>query len=108
MTEETSYINFEPNDFIIRISPHVDANNEWDGDIDVGMITTDFNSLNEHDYAHLRMLTEMLISAIPLMETDAEFRNKLFKLVNETFNEIDEEPTTPVAERDGNVVKVNF
>lgn len=108
MTEErdlASFIKFEPNDFIIRISPYVEGG-EWTGDIDVGMLTTDYNDLNKEDYAHLRMLTEMLISAIPLMESNAEFRHSLLKIVDETYG--DDEPEPRVDKRDGNVLTVNF
>ena len=35
MKEEQTFINFDPNDFIIRISPVVE-NGEWSGDINVG------------------------------------------------------------------------
>jgi len=108
MTEErdlSSFIKFDPNDFIIRVSPYVE-DGEWTGDIDVGMLTTDYNDLNKEDYAHLRMLTEMLISSIPLMESNAEFRHSLLKIVDETYG--DEEPEPRVDKRDGNVLTVNF
>lgn len=110
MTDETetqSFIKFEKNDFIVRISPHVEGD-EWNGDIDVGMLTTDYNDLNTEDFAHLRVLTEMLISAIPLMETNPEFRHQLLKLVDETFNSDDVELKPLITSRDENVVKVNF
>jgi hypothetical protein len=29
-----SLINFNPNDFVIRISPDVDDNGDWTGDLD--------------------------------------------------------------------------
>tara|TARA_R110000822_G_scaffold56928_1_gene143576 strand:+ start:5526 stop:5864 length:339 start_codon:yes stop_codon:yes gene_type:complete len=111
MTEDTTYINIEANDFVIRISPHMLDNNEWSGDIDVGMLTTDDNTLNKEDYEHLAMLTDMLIAAIPLMETDAAFRSKLFQLVSESMNDTPTETTT-VCDKyislDDNVVKVKF
>ena len=100
-----SLINFNPNDFIIRISPDVDDKGDWTGDLSVGMLTTDDNTMKADDFAHLKVLTDMLIAAIPLMEQDPEVRRKLFKIVDT----IDDEEETPlIAERDGNVVKVNF
>ena len=39
-------IKFNPNDFIIRISPDVDDTGDWTGDLTVGMLTTDDNTLN--------------------------------------------------------------
>ena len=100
-----SLINFNPNDFVIRISPEVDNNGDWTGDLTVGMLTTDDNTMKEDDFAHLKVLTDMLIAAIPLMEQDHDVRRKLFKIVD-TIDEEEEKPL--IEERDGNVVKVNF
>jgi hypothetical protein len=99
-------MNFNPNDFVIRISPEVDSQGDWTGDLSVGMLTTDDNNMKKDDYVHLRVLTDMLIAAIPLMEEDADVRRKLFKYVDELNN--DEETKPLIAEREGNVVKVNF
>ena len=99
-------MNFNPNDFVIRISPEVDSQGDWTGDLSVGMLTTDDNNMKKEDYVHLRVLTDMLIAAIPLMEEDADVRRKLFKYVDE-LNQ-DEETKPLIIERDGNVVKVNF
>ena len=49
-----SLINFNPNDFVIRISPEVDDNGDWTGDLSVGMLTTDDNTMKTDDFAHLR------------------------------------------------------
>jgi hypothetical protein len=101
MTEKT-FIDFDPNDFIIRLSPEV-VDGKWTGDLDVGMITTDDNILSSEDFSHLRMLTDMLICAIPLMERNPEFRSQLFSLLEES---LEEKPK--VIKREGNVLNVNF
>jgi len=101
-----SLINFNPNDFVIRISPEVDDNGDWTGDLTVGMLTTDDNTMKTDDFAHLKVLTDMLIAAIPLMEQDHDVRRKLFKIVDTIDKDEEEKPL--IEERDGNVVKVNF
>ena len=103
-----SLINFTPNDFVIRISPEVDDNGDWTGDLTVGMLTTDDNTMKEDDFAHLKVLTDMLIAAIPLMEQDHDVRRKLFKLVDQIDADEMAEEKPLIEERDGNVVKVNF
>lgn len=100
-----SLINFNPNDFVIRISPEINDEGDWTGDLTVGMLTTDDNTMKAEDFAHLKVLTDMLIAAIPLMEQDPEVRRKLFRIVDTIDNE-EEKPL--IAERDGNVVRVNF
>ena len=103
MAEEQTFISFEPNDFIIRISP-VMQGDEWNGDINVGQVTTNENNLSNTDYLQLSILTEMLICAIQLIEKDESVRKELFKLAQESSKE--RQPK--VTERDGNVIKVNF
>ena len=103
MEEDQSFINFDPNDFIIRISPIME-NDEWNGEINVGQVSTGENTLKDADYAHLSVLTEMLICAIPLIEKDSEIRKELYKLAEEQFGE--DRPR--VTKRNGNVLEVNF
>jgi hypothetical protein len=103
-----SLINFNPNDFVIRISPDVDDKGDWTGELSVGMLTTDDNTMKADDFAHLKMLTDMLIAAIPLMEQDHDVRRKLFKIVDKIDADELEMERPLVEERDGNVVKVNF
>ena len=103
MEEDHTFIDFDPNDFIIRISP-VMENGEWNGEINVGQVTTGENTLQDNDYAHLSILTDMLICVIPLIEKDDAIRKELFKLVEEQFGK--DKPI--VINRDGKVLKVNF
>ena len=103
MAEDQTFISFEPNDFIIRISP-VMQGDEWNGDINVGQVTTNENNLSNTDYSQLSILTEMLICAIQLIEKDESVRKELFKLAQESSKE--RQPK--VTERDGNVIEVNF
>jgi hypothetical protein len=72
------------------------------------MLTTDDNTMKTDDFAHLKVLTDMLIAAIPLMEQDHDVRRKLFKLVDQIDADEMAEEKPLIEERDGNVVKVNF
>jgi len=103
MEEEQTFINFDPNDFIIRISPIVE-NGEWSGDINVGQVTTDANKLSDDDYYQLSILTDMLVCAIPLIESKPDIRDELYKLAQEQY----EGKKPMVQERKGNVLTVNF
>ena len=105
--KETIFVDFEPNDFIIRISPILDDNDDWTGELTVGYLTLDENYLNESDYAHVDMVTNLALSSIPLMEQDIEVRNKLYKY---TTSVLEEEEGKPVVETedDSNVIKLRF
>jgi hypothetical protein len=104
--QEKIFVDFEPNDFIIRISPVLDDNDAWTGELTVGYLTLDENYLNESDYTHVDMVTNLTLSAIPLMEEDIEIRNRLYKYTTSVL----EQEGKPVVEKedDSNVIKLRF
>ena len=77
--DEKIYVDFTPNDFVIRISPVLNEDEVWTGELNVGYLTMDENYLKEDDYAHIDIVTNMALSCIPLMEKDLEFRSKLYQ-----------------------------
>ena len=104
--QEKIFVDFEPNDFIIRISPVLDDDDAWTGELTVGYLTLDENYLNESDYTHVDMVTNLTLSAIPLMEEDIEIRNRLYKYTTSVL----EKENKPVVEKedDSNVIKLRF
>jgi hypothetical protein len=104
--QEKIFVDFEPNDFIIRISPVLDDSDNWTGELTVGYLTLDENYLSEEDYTHIDMVTNLTLSAIPLMEQDVEVRNRLYKYTTSVL----EQEGKPVVEKedDSNVIKLRF
>jgi len=104
--QEKIFVDFEPNDFIIRISPVLDDDDAWTGELTVGYLTLDENYLNESDYTHVDMVTNLTLSAIPLMEEDIEIRNRLYKYTTAVL----EKEGKPVVEKedDSNIIKLRF
>jgi hypothetical protein len=104
--EERIFVDFEPNDFIIRISPVLDDDDLWTGELSVGYLTLDENFLNATDYSHVDMVTNLTLSVIPLMEEDLELRNKLYKYTTSML----EKEGKPVVEtqEDSNIIKLRF
>ena len=60
----------------------------------------------EEDYTHIDMVTNLTLSAIPLMEQDVEVRNRLYKYTTSVL----EQEGKPVVEKedDSNVIKLRF
>tara|TARA_R110000772_G_scaffold207670_1_gene318199 strand:+ start:233 stop:553 length:321 start_codon:yes stop_codon:yes gene_type:complete len=104
--EEKIYIDFEPNDFIIRITPILDKDNKWVGELKVGTITTDDNTLDDEDYSHLMYLSTMLCSSVPFMEQNEAFRSMLDTYTQEAIKPVKSKPTVEYGK--DNVVKLNF
>ena len=79
MSDDKIFLDFSPNDYIIRISPFIDKDGAWTGELQVGSCTTDDNTMNDDDYINLMQLTHMLLAAIPAMEEDDYVRETLYK-----------------------------
>ena len=109
--DDTIYVDFTPNDFVIRISPVMDEEDTWTGELNVGYLTMDENYMKEEDYAHVDIVTNMALSAIPLMEEDLEFRTKLYRYTLDAMSDTPEEHVNKVTSEhvdDSNVIKLRF
>lgn len=111
MSDESIFMDFDPNDFLIRLHPIMDKNGYWNGDISVGIITTPENDMDDEDFDQMMYLTMMVTSSIPLMEENAAFRTALTECAKRFHSEEEEEepPKKPVTEKiSENVIKVKF
>lgn len=105
---EKTFIDFDPNDFVIRISPIVDEEDNWTGELNVGYITMDDNFLKEDDYMHIDVVTNMALSSIPLMEDDLKFRNQLYKYTTSVLEQQKKKNKPEVVKDDSNVIQLRF
>ena len=104
-------MDFEPNDFLIRLSPMMDQDGNWNGDISVGILTTPENSLDKEDFDQLMHLTTMVTASLPLMEDNASFRKKLNEYANSIQEEeaLDARPDKPKSMKIAdNIIKLMF
>jgi len=111
MAEDKVYIDFDPNDYIIRLSPFLDKKGEWTGELMVGTVTTDDNNMSDHDHFQLMHLTAMVCASIPAMEEDEDVRQVLADIVAEVQEELKEVEVTAekkVIAVDDNVINVKF
>jgi len=111
VNEDSILIDFDPNDFLIRLNPMLNEDGYWDGDISVGIVTTPENNLDEEDFEQMMYLTMMVTAALPLMEDSVEFRKALNKYAKKLHDEAEEElePSKPVTEKlSDNVIKIKF
>ena len=104
--DETIYVDFKPNDFVIRISPVMDDEDTWTGELNVGYLTMDENYMNDDDYQHVDLVANMAISAIPLMEENKSFRKMLYDYTLSVLKPEEKQPVT--VHDDSNVIKLRF
>lgn len=103
--DDTIWVDFNPNDFIIRISPILDKKDKWTGELKVGYLTLDENFLADEDYQHVDMVTNLALSSIQLMEEDTGFRDKLYEY---TIKQLRGGAEPVIEKDDSNVIKLRF
>ena len=111
MAEDKVYIDFDPNDYIIRLSPFLDKKGDWTGELMVGTVTTDDNDMSDNDHFQLMHLTEMVCASIPAMEEDDDFRQVLADIVSNIQEELKDVEVTAekkVVTVDDNIINVKF
>lgn len=114
MSGEKIFMDFDQNDYIIRISPFLNKKGEWTGEIMVGTCTTDDNVLSDFDHAQLMKLSHMMCASLPVMEEDPAVRRLLENEVERTIDDALQEekekvkPAIEVAGVSDNVISVLF
>ena len=114
MSGEKIFMDFDQNDYIIRISPFLNKKGEWTGEIMVGTCTTDDNVLSDFDHAQLMKLSHMMCASLPVMEEDSAVRRLLENEVERNIDGALEEekekvkPAIEVAGVSDNVISVLF
>tara|TARA_B110000211_G_scaffold40590_1_gene41979 strand:+ start:63 stop:416 length:354 start_codon:yes stop_codon:yes gene_type:complete len=107
--EERIFLEFNPNDYIIRLSPFLDSKGDWTGELLVGTVTTDENDMSDEDHFNLMTITKMVCAAVPAMEEDDSVRDVLNEIVNRV--EVEDEEALPkivVESTHENVINVSF
>ena len=107
-----SEINDE--DFIIRVRPFADDNGEWSGEIDIAIMSSESNPLDDESYGQVMHFTKMMCATVPIMEQEETVRDLVHTYVtevidNETGFDVElEEELGVEKEYDGNVVHLTF
>jgi len=110
MLEDKVFLDFNPNDYIIRLTPFLDDMGNWTGELLVGTVTTDENNLTEEDHFNLMGITRMVCASVPAMEENDKVRDVLNIIVDRIERDPDEddEPQLVVSSVEENVINVNF
>lgn len=109
MSDESILMDFDPNDFLIRLNPIMDKDGYWNGDVAVGIITTPENEMDDEDFDQMMYLTMLVTSSLPLMEESVAFRTALAECAKRFHADDDDQPKKPSTEKlSDNVIKVNF
>jgi len=101
--------SFNDNDFVIRIRP-MGSNDSWSGQVDISIITSADNNLDDESYSQLIHLTKMMCATVPIMEDDESLAAYIsdWVVANIDGDYEEEEKTVDITHEDGNVVRLSF
>ena len=101
------------NDFIIRVRPFQHDDGVWTGEVDITVVATPDNNMEEEDYSQVMHFCKMEASTVPLMESNEEYRKLLHEYVKKNIDAVGEqalrdEQSSKIVDKDGNVIKIDF
>lgn len=101
---------FSDEDFIIRVRPQKDSEGNFDGEASFSVISSSSSELPYTLYKDIEYVVRCMLSTVPLMEIDDEFRKFVFNYVDTQFEYMFEEgePESLIKSRDGNVITIDF
>ena len=104
--------NIEDEDFVIRIRPTVN-NSEWTGEIDIAIISSAGNPLDDEGYGQVMHFCKMMCATVPIMEQDETIRNLVHTYVMEVVDNdsdyvLEEDENVIITREDGNVIHLSF
>ena len=110
--KKTTPTDFEPNDFVIRLRPHMEQE-EWNGDVDISIMWDGTNHLSQDDFFRFMHLAKMICASVPMMEDNPALRNDISDFVYESYSTLDNDKPAPqsqpeILDRQGNVVYLSF
>lgn len=95
-------------DFIIQVKPTLRNDSEWTGEVDVSVITSSDNPLNDEDYYGVLEFCRVMCASIPLMERDENIRKKAIAFLQEEDKEYEKQNKPKIVDRHDNVVVLSF
>ena len=102
------FVDFDANDYIIRLSPFLDEQGNWTGELMVGSVTTGENSMTDEDHFSLMQLTQLVCASVPALEESEQVRTILTSIVEDISYDEPEVVESKVQEVKENVIRVNF
>jgi hypothetical protein len=98
-------------DFVICVRPQLTSKQEWTGEVDVSVVSSADNPLNDEDYYGLLEFCRVMCATVPLMEYDDNLRNKalnILKKEDEVYENNKAKKKAKIVDKHDNVVVVSF
>ena len=104
---DTKFLKEE--DFLISVRPSLDKNRAWTGQVEINILSSKENGLNNMDNEALFHLCSCMASIVPMMEVDKDLMYEIeefIKELNTTDTKVKDQLT--IKSKNGNVISLDF
>lgn len=100
-----------PEDFILKVNPHLNSEGKWNGGIEIAIVPNPDNPLDDDDYYQVEHICKMLCSTLNFLESAPDFREKINDYVVNVFDKQKKKEykdDTKAKEYKDNIINVTF
>ena len=93
-------------DFYIQLVPDLDKNKNWLGTLQVNIVTSNVNPIDDDGYNQIFHLCQLISSVVPYMDDNPDIITEL-----EKYMKVEQKSTKPgkkIISKQGNVINLNF
>ena len=101
---------YSPLDIAIIVTPHLNKDKTWTGEVSLKISMDENNPLSEYDFEGLVDFTRQICASVPLMEENKLFRDEAERLAERYLphDEMLNSNSLTMKNKDGNVIHVDF
>jgi|TARA_A100000171_G_C2116646_1_gene138226 hypothetical protein len=100
--------DINPEDFLIQVKPMLNPAKRWTGEVDVSVVSSKENPLNDEDYYGVLEFCRIICASIPMMEKDENLRTKAVDYLKQQ-DKIEMQKEKPkIIDKKDNVIVVSF
>ncbi len=100
--------DINPEDFLIQVKPMLNPAKRWTGEVDVSVVSSKENPMNDEDYYGVLEFCRIICASIPMMEKDEDIRTRALDYLK-LQDELEKIKDTPkIIDKQDNVIVVSF
>ena len=100
--------DINPEDFLIQVKPMLNPAKRWTGEVDVSVVSSKENPLNDEDYYGVLEFCRIICASIPMMEKDESLRTKAVDYLKQQDKIEIQKEKPKIIDKHDNVIVVSF
>ena len=100
--------DINPEDFLIQVKPMLNPAKKWTGEVDVSVVSSKENPMNDEDYYGVLEFCRIICASIPMMEKDESLRTKAVDYLKQQDKIEIQKEKPKIIDKHDNVIVVSF